>query len=98
MIVLGRRRSGWIFVVAKGVFPVAAEKICKDIRHAAKPIVGGVGLGVCLSGNTTLRVILMLGTVGPSENPNDLTTGFVSEIWRGTTPGATATDFAMESG
>ena len=31
------------------VFPVAAEKICKDIRHAVKPFVGGVGLGVCLS-------------------------------------------------
>ena len=35
--------------MAKGVFPGAAEKICKDIRHAVEPFVGDVGLGVCLS-------------------------------------------------
>ncbi len=26
-------------------FPKPAEKICKGIRHAVKPFVGGVGLG-----------------------------------------------------
>lgn len=45
-VVRGRRRARTDFRSGGGVcFPEPAEKICKGIRHAVQPFVGGVGLG-----------------------------------------------------
>jgi hypothetical protein len=47
--VRGRRRARTDFRGGGGVcFPEPAEKICKGIRHAVQPFVGGVGLGALL--------------------------------------------------
>ena len=45
-VVRGRCRARTDFRSGGGVgFPEPAEKICKGIRHAVQPFVGGVGLG-----------------------------------------------------